>query len=185
MFSGKKPEVVATFAPGAKVTATFETSEGTFVCSLFADKAPITVGSFVALARGEAPWTARGGTPEKKPLYDGTVFHRVIPEFMIQGGDPLGTGTGGPGFKYADEIVAGLTHSKPGTLSMANSGPNTNGSQFFVTDAATPWLDGKHTVFGEVTQGMEVVSKIAHLPCNGSNKPNKDVVLKAVRIAVA
>ncbi len=184
MSSAAKPPQVATFAPGAKVTATFKTSMGTFVCTLFADKCPITVGNFVGLARGETPWTDPQGKSVSRPLYDGTIFHRVIPDFMIQGGDPQGTGTGGPGYRFADECHPDLTHGKAGTLSMANAGPNTNGSQFFVTDAATPWLDGRHTVFGEVKEGLEVVNKIAHAPSAGADRPRETITLEQVRVDV-
>ena len=125
-----------------EIFAVFDTTEGRFKAKLFADKAPLTVENFVSLA---------DGTKTGRPFFDGTVFHRVIPNFMIQGGDPEGTGRGGPGYTFADEFHASLQHGKPGLLSMANRGPNTNGSQFFVTVAATPWLDNKHTIFGEVT----------------------------------
>jgi cyclophilin family peptidyl-prolyl cis-trans isomerase len=127
-------------------TATFKTERGDFVVELFADKAPKTVNNFVFLARDG--------------FYDGVTFHRVIKDFMAQGGDPTGTGTGGPGYNFADEFHPSLRHSGPGFLSMANAGPSTNGSQFFITHVATPWLDGKHTVFGKVIQGMEVVLAI-------------------------
>src|SRR5690606_18186979 len=126
---------VKEFPAGANVTATFETSMGNFVCKLFADECPMTVGNFAALATGEATWTHPGtGEQTSAPLYNGSVFHRVIPDFMIQGGDPIGRGTGGPGYRFADEIVPSLKHNKPGILSMANAGPGTNGSQFFVTE---------------------------------------------------
>ena len=177
------PPHVATFAKGAKVTATFETSLGAFTCKLFADECPMTVGNFVGLATGETPWVDPQGNPVQKPLYDGTVFHRVIPEFMIQGGDPKGNGTGGPGYKFADEIVKSLKHNKPGILSMANSGPATNGSQFFVTEVPTPHLDGKHTVFGEVVNGFDVVKKIAHTKTDGRDRPATPVVLTKLTIS--
>src|ERR1019366_2155358 len=138
--------------------ATFKTTEGTIVCELFEKDAPVTVKNFIELAEGAREWNSR--SKKGANLYDGTVFHRVIPSFMIQGGDPEGTGRGGPGYQFADEFHKDLKHSKPGILSMANAGPNTNGSQFFVTVAATPWLDNHHTVFGEVTEGYDVVRKI-------------------------
>jgi peptidyl-prolyl cis-trans isomerase A (cyclophilin A) len=153
--------------------AVFDTSEGTFTVRLFADKAPGTVENFVNLAEG---------TKTGKPFYDGTIFHRVIPNFMIQGGDPQGTGRGGPGYQFADEFHKELNHSKPGILSMANAGPNTNGSQFFVTVAATPWLDNKHTVFGEVTEGYDVVRKISETPRGSQDRPVKEVRINSVKI---
>jgi peptidyl-prolyl cis-trans isomerase A (cyclophilin A) len=141
--------------------ATFTTSAGDIVIRLMPEKAPKTVENFVALAEGSKEWTdPRSGQKVKKPLYDGTVFHRVIPEFMIQGGDPLGNGTGGPGYKFADEIGPDNKFAKPGLLAMANSGPNTNGSQFFITEVPTPWLDKGHTIFGEVVKGGDLVPKI-------------------------
>ena len=153
--------------------ATFDTTEGSFKVKLFADQAPKTVENFVTLA---------DGTKTGKPFFDGTVFHRVIPEFMIQGGDPEGTGRGGPGYTFADEFHESLNHSKPGLLSMANRGPNTNGSQFFVTVAATPWLDRKHTVFGEVVEGYDVVEKISLAPRNAQDRPLKEVKVNSVKI---
>ncbi len=141
--------------------ATFKTSLGDIVVKLFPEKAPKTVENFVGLAEGTKEWKdPRSGAMVKKPLYDGTVFHRVIPQFMIQGGDPLGNGTGGPGYKFADEIGPDNKFSKPGLLAMANAGPNTNGSQFFITEVPTPWLDKGHTIFGEVVKGFELVPKI-------------------------
>ena len=153
--------------------AHFDTTEGKFKIKLFADKAPKTVENFVSLAEG-----AKTG----KRFYDGLVFHRVIPNFMIQGGCPEGTGRGGPGYKFADEFHPSLRHSKKGILSMANSGPNTNGSQFFITVAETSWLDNKHTVFGEVVEGYDVVDKISKLPKNSSDRPSKDVKINSVTI---
>src|SRR5438309_4722650 len=136
--------------------AAFDTTEGKFKIKLFADKAPNTVSNFVSLA---------DGTKTGKPFYNGTVFHRVIPDFMIQGGDPEGTGRGGPGYQFADECPpGGPAFDRAGLLAMANAGPNTNGSQFFVTVAATPWLNGKHTIFGEVVEGMDVVNAISTAP---------------------
>ena len=184
--SGPQPPHVATFEEGAKVSAIFDTSMGKFTCKLFADQVPMTVGNFVGLARGETPWTdPNTGDAANRPLYDGTIFHRVIKDFMIQGGDPKGNGTGGPGFRFGDEIVKGLKHDKPGILSMANAGPNTNGSQFFVTEIPTPWLDGKHTVFGEVVDGMDVVLKICACPKGPGDKPTPDITLNKVTIEVA
>ena len=156
-----------------ETSAVFDTSEGRFKIKLFDDKAPNTVKNFVDLA---------DGTKTGKPFYDGLIFHRVIPDFMIQGGCPEGTGTGGPGYKFADEFHPSLRHTKPGLLSMANSGPNTNGSQFFVTVAATPWLDNKHSIIGEVVEGYDVVEKISKLPRNSGDRPNKEVKVNSVKI---
>jgi peptidyl-prolyl cis-trans isomerase A (cyclophilin A) len=142
--------------------ATFQTSMGDIVVKLLPEKAPKTVENFAGLAEGTREWTdPRSGQKQKTPLYDGTVFHRVIPQFMIQGGDPLGTGTGGPGYKFADEIGPGNKFSKAGLLAMANAGPNTNGSQFFITEVPTPHLDRGHTIFGEVVKGGDLIAKIA------------------------
>lgn len=164
--------------------ATMKTTLGDVVLMLFEDKAPKTVANFVGLASGTKEWTdPKTGEKVKKALYNGTIFHRVIPDFMIQGGDPLGRGTGGPGYKFEDEFSPDLKHSKPGILSMANAGRNTNGSQFFITVKATPWLDGRHTVFGEVVKGQEVVNAIVSTPRGANDKPNKDVVLNEVVIS--
>ncbi|MEO8597713.1 MAG: peptidylprolyl isomerase [Candidatus Solibacter sp.] len=156
--------------------AVFDTTEGTFKIQLFPDKAPNTVANFVGLA---------DGSKTGKPFYDGLVFHRVIPDFMIQGGCPQGTGTGGPGYKFADEFHPSLRHGKPGLLSMANAGPNTNGSQFFVTVAATPWLDNKHTIFGEVVAGYDVVEKISKAPRGPGDRPAKEVKINSLKIEQA
>jgi len=164
--------------------ATFNTSEGTFVCRLFEKEAPKTVANFIELAEGKREWTHPVSRKKSKDkLYDGTIFHRVIPNFMIQGGDPAGTGFGGPGYQFEDE-TKGSPHrfDKPGKLAMANAGPNTNGSQFFITVAETSWLTGKHTIFGEVVEGQDVVDKITAVPKNRQDKPNKDVVLQSVVI---
>jgi peptidyl-prolyl cis-trans isomerase A (cyclophilin A) len=164
--------------------ATFETTEGTIVCKLFEKEAPKTVANFIGLAEGSKEWTHPGtGVKSKTPLYNGTIFHRVIPQFMVQGGCPLGQGIGGPGYQFEDE-TKGSPHSfdKPGKLAMANSGPNTNGSQFFITTIATGWLTGKHTIFGEVVEGQSIADKITNVPRGRNDKPNKDVVLKSVTI---
>jgi peptidyl-prolyl cis-trans isomerase A (cyclophilin A) len=155
--------------------ATFKTSLGDIVVKLFPEKAPKTVENFVGLAEGTKEWKdPKSGQMVKKPLYDGTLFHRVIPQFMIQGGDPLGNGTGGPGYKFADEIGPDNKFSKPGLLAMANAGPNTNGSQFFITEVPTPWLDKGHTIFGEVVKGFELVPKIV---AAGNSKVKLDKVV--------
>jgi peptidyl-prolyl cis-trans isomerase A (cyclophilin A) len=166
------------------LSARFTTSEGNFTIRLFEDEVPQTVANFVGLADGTKEWTdPKSGQKVKRPYYDGLVFHRVIDGFMIQGGDPLGTGTGGPGYKFSDEFNAKLRHSKPGILSMANAGPNTNGSQFFITLAATPWLDNKHSVFGEVIDGMDVVAKIGSTPTSKpADRPIKPITVQSVKI---
>jgi peptidyl-prolyl cis-trans isomerase A (cyclophilin A) len=171
--------------PGQKLFATFKTSMGDIVVELFWDKVPKTVANFVGLAEGTKEWTdPKTKQKVKRPLYDGTVFHRVIPGFMIQGGDPLGTGRGGPGYRFADEFHSSLKHDKPGILSMANAGKNTNGSQFFITEKPTPHLDNKHSVFGQVIEGVELVPKITGVEkAAGSNsKPKVDIVLNKVLI---
>jgi peptidyl-prolyl cis-trans isomerase A (cyclophilin A) len=164
--------------------AILNTSEGTVVCRLFEKDAPKTVANFVDLAEGNRGWTHPvSGKKSQDRLYDGTIFHRVIPNFMIQGGDPAGTGFGGPGYQFEDE-TKGSPHNfdKPGKLAMANAGPNTNGSQFFITVAKTQWLTGKHTIFGELVEGQDVLQKIASAPRNRQDKPNNDVVLQKVII---
>ena len=164
--------------------ATLVTSKGTIKVRLLPDHAPMTVDNFVGLATGTKEWKdPRDGKKKTEPMYDGTVFHRVIPEFMIQGGDPTGTGTGGPGYEFEDEVAGGPGFSKPGYLAMANAGPGTNGSQFFITEAPTTWLTGKHTIFGEVIEGMEVVNEIARVPRDKRDKPNDDVVIERVEIS--
>jgi peptidyl-prolyl cis-trans isomerase A (cyclophilin A) len=165
------------------LTATLQTSQGRVVIRLFPDHAPKTVRNFVELAEGGRQWTdprTRAATTGK--LYDGTIFHRVIPDFMIQGGDPLGTGTGGPGYEFADEIHPDLRFDRPYLLAMANAGPGTNGSQFFITVAATPWLNGKHTIFGEVVEGAGVVDQISRVKTGSQDRPAQDVVLESVTI---
>ena len=164
--------------------AHFTTSEGNFTARLFDVEVPKTVANFAGLAEGTIEWTdPRTGKKTKEPYYNGTVFHRVIAAFMIQGGDPLGQGTGGPGYKFADEFSPKLRHSKPGILSMANSGPNTNGGQFFITLVPTPWLDNKHSVFGEITEGMDVVNKIGKTATSKpGDRPLKPITINSVTI---
>src|ERR1044071_3531751 len=164
--------------------AIFDTSEGTIVCRLFEKEAPKTVANFTDLAEGKREWSHPVSKKKSKDkLYDGTIFHRVIPNFMIQGGDPMGTGFGGPGYQFEDE-TKGSPHKfdKKGKLAMANSGPNTNGSQFFITVAGTDWLTGKHTIFGEVVEGQDVVDKISNAPRNSQDRPTKDVTIDSVKI---
>ena len=166
-------------------TATVVTNRGSFTVKLMPEHAPTTVANFIDLATGKREWRdARDGQRKSEPLYDGTVFHRVIPDFMIQGGDPEGTGMGGPGYRFEDEVPpGGPKFDKPGLLAMANAGPNTNGSQFFVTVAATPWLTGKHTIFGEVTDGMDVVNAISTTETGAQDRPAEEVVLEKVEIS--
>jgi len=164
--------------------AIFDTTQGTIVCRLFEQEAPKTVQNFTDLAEGKREWTHPATRQKSKDrLYDGTIFHRVIPNFMIQGGDPMGNGMGGPGYQFEDE-TKGSPHKfdKPGKLAMANAGPNTNGSQFFITVAATDWLTGNHTIFGEVVEGQDVVSKITAVPRNRQDRPNQDVKVNSVKI---
>ena len=166
------------------VHAHFTTSEGNFKVRLFDTDVPNTVANFTGLAEGSKEFTDPAtGQKVKRPFYDGLVFHRVIADFMIQGGDPLGTGTGGPGYKFGDEFSPTLKHSKPGLLSMANAGPNTNGSQFFITLAATPWLDNKHSIFGEVVEGIDVVQKIGRTPTSKPHdRPLTPITITSVKI---
>ena len=163
--------------------AKFETTLGDFTVELFDTKAPKTVANFVGLAEGTKEWKhPKTGERHKKPFYDGIVFHRVIEGFVLQGGDPLGQGYGGPGYQFEDEFHPDLRHDKPGTLSMANAGPNTNGSQFFVTLAPTPHLDRRHSIFGKVTSGLDVVETIGHVPTDAQDRPITPVVMKKVTI---
>jgi peptidyl-prolyl cis-trans isomerase A (cyclophilin A) len=171
--------------PGTgQLYARFVTTEGAIVVRLEETRAPKTVQNFVGLAMGTQEWVhPRTNQPQKGVSYfDNTVFHRVIPDFMIQAGDPLGQGTGGPGYKFEDEFHPELRHSGPGVLSMANAGPGTNGSQFFITERATPHLDNRHSVFGYVVAGLPVVKQIARVPTGPRDKPVKDVVLQRVEI---
>jgi peptidyl-prolyl cis-trans isomerase A (cyclophilin A) len=163
--------------------AVLETSLGEITCELFPDKAPKTVANFINLATGTKEFIdSKTRKPAKRPFYDGLSFHRVIPGFMVQGGCPLGTGTGGPGYKFEDEFVKDLVFDRPGKLAMANAGPNTNGSQFFITVAPTDWLNNHHTIFGQVVKGQEVVGKIAAVPRDRQDRPQTPVVLNSVKI---
>jgi peptidyl-prolyl cis-trans isomerase A (cyclophilin A) len=163
--------------------ARFVTTEGTFTIRLFDQEAPNTVANFVGLAEGTKQWSdPRTNQKVQTPYYNGTIFHRVIDGFMIQGGDPLGQGIGGPGYNFADEFHPKLRHNKAGTLSMANRGPNTNGGQFFITLGPTPHLDDRHAVFGEVIEGMDVVGKIGKTPIGDLDRPIKDIVIETVTI---
>ena len=165
------------------LTATLRTNAGPVVIRLFPDHAPKTVRNFVELAEGSRQWTDPGtGQATTAKLYDGTIFHRVIPDFMIQGGDPLGSGRGGPGYKFADEIHPDLTFDRPYLLAMANAGPGTNGSQFFITVAPTPWLNGKHTIFGEVIEGADVVDRISRVKTGSQDRPAEDVTIESVTV---
>ena len=163
--------------------AIFETSQGNIVVRLLEKVAPKTVANFIGLAEGSKEFTNEAtGKKEKRNFYDGLSFHRVIPQFMIQGGCPRGDGRGGPGYSFADEFHPSLKHSKAGKLSMANSGPNTNGSQFFITVAATPWLDNRHTIFGEVVEGQDVADKISNAPRDSSDRPRTPITLQKIKI---
>ena len=165
------------------VFATFVTSEGTFKARLLDQEAPKTVENFVGLAEGTKDWTdPRTNKKVRQPYYDGVIFHRVIDGFMIQGGDPLGQGIGGPGYTFADEFHPKARHNKPGVLSMANRGPNTNGGQFFITLAPTPHLDDRHSVFGEVVEGLDVVKKIGSVKIGRQDRPITPVVMNRVTI---
>ena len=163
--------------------ATLHTTKGDIEIRLFSDHAPKTVANFVDLAEGTKEWKdPRSGSKTTTKLYDGTVFHRVIDGFMIQGGDPLGSGRGGPGYKFADEIHPDLRFDRPYLLAMANAGPGTNGSQFFITVGATPWLNGKHTIFGEVIEGADVVDAISRLKTGSQDRPAEDVIVESVTV---
>ena len=165
------------------LTATLQTSQGRVVLRLFPDHAPKTVRNFVELAEGGRQWTdPRTGRASTSKLYDGTIFHRVIPDFMIQGGDPLGTGRGGPGYEFGDEFHPDLRFDRPYLLAMANAGPGTNGSQFFITVVPTPWLTGKHTIFGEVIEGADVVDRISRVKTGSQDRPVEDVTIESVTI---
>jgi len=185
--AGTEDEAVKEATKEDGIYAVLDTSMGTIVCKLHYDKVPVTVANFVGLATGEMEWRdPKTGEMVKRPFYDGLKFHRIIKDFMIQGGCPLGNGRGDPGYKFTDEFDPSLRHDGPGVLSMANSGPNTNGSQFFITHKATPWLDDKHSVFGKVVLGQDVVNAMAEVPMKGPGSPPsipvEDIVLEKVSI---
>lgn len=163
---------------GAKI----HTNHGVIEVELFSAKVPNTVGNFVGLAEGTVAWKRRDGSDVKEPLYRNVVFHRIIADFMIQGGDPDGTGYGGPGYRFEDEFDGTLKHDKPGILSMANAGPNTNGSQFFITTVPTPHLDNRHAVFGQVTAGMDVVKKIEQTRTSADGRPFEDCIIEHIEV---
>lgn len=164
-------------------TARLNTSKGTIVIKLFEKEAPETVANFIGLAEGSKQWVdPTTGKPSNNSLYEGTIFHRVIDGFMIQGGDPLGTGRGGPGYTFKDEIHPNLRFDRPFLLAMANAGPGTNGSQFFVTVDKPYWLDGRHTIFGEVVEGDDVVTAISQVATDSQDRPTDDVVINSVEI---
>ena len=180
----KKKSPAKTTAKSKDKLAVIHTTAGDITVKLFAEKAPKTVENFVGLANGKKEWTDPK-TKEKvkgKALYNGTIFHRIIPGFMIQGGDPLGNGTGGPGYEFEDEFKADDAFDKPGVLAMANAGPNTNGSQFFITVVPTPHLNGRHTIFGQVTRGMNVVEKIVSASKGAQDMPNDPVKIKSISV---
>ncbi len=167
--------------PGTYVV--FETSQGKITCQLFPEQAPVTVENFIGLAQGTKDFTdPKSGQKVIRPFYDGLIFHRVIPDFMIQGGCPLGSGTGGPGYQFKDEFDKALGFDRPGRLAMANAGPGTNGSQFFITVAPTTWLDKHHTIFGQVVEGQDIADKISRLPKDRRDRPLTPVVIKQVGI---
>lgn len=171
--------------PAHTHVATINTNHGPIVVNLYGFHAPKTVKNFVGLSTGEIEWTHPAtGVKTNEPLYNGVIFHRIIPGFMLQGGDPLGAGYGGPGYQFADEINPELDFTKPYMLAMANAGPGTNGSQFFITVDATTWLQGKHTIFGEVADDASraVVDEIAMVPTDGRDKPLTDVVIESISI---
>lgn len=188
-----EPQFPPIQVPGAgQLYARLSTSEGVIVVRLEEEKAPKTVANFVGLATGAMEWkdAKTGAAMKGTPLYDGVRFHRVIPDFMIQCGDPLTRhtdtaarwGTGGPGYRFGDEFHPDLVHDGPGVLSMANAGPGTNGSQWFITEAATRYLDNRHSVFGRVVAGQDIVGKIARVPRGRNDRPNDDVLLEKVEI---
>jgi peptidyl-prolyl cis-trans isomerase A (cyclophilin A) len=168
---------------GKGLYAIFDTTLGEMVAKLEEEKSPETVKNFVGLSTGEKEYTdPKTGEKSSAPFYDGTVFHRIIKDFMVQGGDRLGKGTGGPGYRFKDEFHPSLKHTGAGVLSMANAGPNTNGSQFFITLVATPWLDGKHSVFGKLVKGDDVLQKLGTAPTGPGDRPREELGIKKVRI---
>jgi peptidyl-prolyl cis-trans isomerase A (cyclophilin A) len=169
---------------GKELYATLKTSQGDIIVRLFTKDAPKTVENFVGLAAGEKEWKHPGtGEKSKHPLYDGTIFHRVIPDFMIQGGDPMGSGMGDPGYSFPDEFQSGRTFNKPGLLAMANAGPNTNGSQFFITTSTPNYLNGRHTIFGEVVKGYDVAVKISKVPRDPGDRPLTPVTITKIELS--
>ena len=168
---------------GKGLYAVIETTLGDMVCKLEEEKTPETVKNFVGLATGEKEYVdPKTGNKSNEPFYDGTIFHRIIKNFMVQGGDRLGKGTGGPGYRFKDEFHPTLKHSKKGILSMANAGPHTNGSQFFITLVPTPWLDGRHSVFGALVQGDDVLEQLGSVETGPMDRPKKEVMIKKIRI---
>jgi peptidyl-prolyl cis-trans isomerase A (cyclophilin A) len=180
-FAGEKTAASKT---AKNPVAVIKTNIGTITLTLFKDKAPKTVENFIGLAKGTKEWKdpKSSKTMKGKSLYQGTIFHRVIPDFMIQGGDPLGMGVGGPGYQFEDEFSPLDNFNHPGILAMANAGPNTNGSQFFITVAPTPHLNQHHTIFGEVTSGLDVAIKISKVARNQMDRPNQDVKIESITI---
>jgi len=169
---------------GKGLYAILDTTMGEMICRLEEEKTPETVKNFTGLATGEKEYTdPRDNKKSNQPFYDGTIFHRVIKDFMIQAGDRLGMGTGGPGYRFKDEFHPELKHDAPGVLSMANAGPNTNGSQFFITLVPTPWLNNKHTVFGKIVKGADVLQKIGKVPTASMDRPREEVKINSIRIA--
>ena len=168
---------------GKGLYAVIETHKGELICKLEEEKTPETVKNFVGLATGQKEYTdPRNGKPSSEPFYDGTIFHRIIKDFMVQAGDRTGTGMGGPGYRFKDEFHPTLKHTGPGVLSMANAGPNTNGSQFFITLVPTPWLDGKHSVFGHLVKGQEVLNALGAVQTGSQDRPREEVGIKKMRI---
>ena len=177
------PQIAEMFPGQGELRATFQTSMGDITVKLYEAEAPRTVANFVALASGKVAWTDPAtGAKVTRPLYSGTIFHRVIPNFMIQGGDPTGTGRGNPGWKFGDEFAKGMRHDRPGVLSMANSGPNSNGSQFFLCEVPTPHLDGKHAIFGQAITNVELFAKITHVATGAGNRPVEPITLKQIAV---